>query len=40
MGNPVGEIMQFLKKKEDKIEAPQKTPEEYDIKERPDRVGK
>lgn len=40
MGNPVGEMMQFLKKKEDKIETPQKNPEEYDIKERPDRVGK
>ncbi|HVI40269.1 MAG TPA: tetratricopeptide repeat protein [Anaerovoracaceae bacterium] len=41
MGNPVGEKMvQLLKKKEEKVEIPPKKPEEYDIKERPDRVGK
>ncbi len=41
MGNPVGEKMvQLLKKKEMKAELPQKSPEEYDIKLRPDRVGK
>ena len=41
MGNPVGEKMvQLLKKKEDMVEIPPKKPEEYDIKERPDRVGK
>lgn len=41
MGNPVGEKMvQLLKKKEAQIELPPKKPEEYDIKERPDRVGK
>ena len=33
-------MVQFLKKKEDKIETPQKRPEEFDIRERPDRVGK
>jgi len=41
MGNPVGEMMvQLLKKKEEKAQLPEKSPEEYDIKERPDRVGK
>ncbi len=41
MGNPVGEKMvQLLKRKEDAVEIPPKKPEEYDIKERPDRVGK
>lgn len=45
MGNPVGEIMlEFLKSKEQKkeqiTEIVPKKPEEYDIKERPDRVGK
>lgn len=41
MGNPVGEKMApLLKKREEKAELPEKKPEEYDIKERPDRVGK
>lgn len=41
MGNPVGEKMvPLLKKKEEKAELPPKKPEEYDIKARPDRVGK
>jgi Tetratricopeptide repeat. len=40
MGHPVGEIMvQLLKKKEETAETP-KNPEDYDIKERSDRVGK
>ncbi|MBR0597048.1 tetratricopeptide repeat protein [Sinanaerobacter chloroacetimidivorans] len=41
MGNPVGEKMVgFLKKKETQTEAPLKKPEEYDIRKRPDRVGR
>lgn len=41
MGHPVGEMMvQLLKKKEEKAALPAKNPEEYDIKARPDRVGK
>lgn len=41
MGHPVGETMvQLLKKREEKAELPPKSPEEYDIKLRPDRVGK
>lgn len=40
MGNPVDDKMvQSLKKKEN-LESPSKNPEEYDIKVRPDRVGK
>ncbi len=41
MGNPIGENMvQLLKKKEAKPELPARAPEEYDIRNRPDRVGK
>lgn len=41
MGHPIGEKMvQLLKKKEEKAQLPEKSPEEYDIKLRPDRVGK
>ncbi len=41
MGNPVGEKMvQLLKKREEKLQLPEKSPEEYDIRERADRVGK
>lgn len=41
MGHPVGEKMvQLLKKKEEKAQLPEKSAEEYDIKLRPDRIGK